>query len=242
MKKILYLAACCSFMFASAQTILNKSYPVKEGQCIDLKFDYPQNIVVSSWDKNEVSIQASVTINNGTGDSLFVLEEGDNKECISIRNKKMNFNQLSSSYTLVTKDQVKTFSNKEALKDYTQHNNLSNPAITSENNLEIRLEIKVPASVFVNLKSVYGMVELKDFSSPAKIKAMYGGIDASLSEGRTGALSVESNFGEIYSNLSLNITDKKEGNFHTVIKAKMGTGSSLSLESSYGNIYLRKAL
>src|SRR5688572_18819942 len=40
-----------------AQTQINKSIPVSAGQSVLLHFDYPELVRVSTWDKNEVSVQ-----------------------------------------------------------------------------------------------------------------------------------------------------------------------------------------
>lgn len=242
MKSLLSLVAGCFLFFGTAQTIINKSYTVTSGQKINLKFDYPKNIRISTWDKNEISIQASVTINNGRDDSNFVLEEKSDAGTITIINKPMNFKWLSHSYSVIADGKIKVFSSKEECENFAKSNGIKNLSINTENNLEILMEIKVPGNTFTYLKSIYGMVELKDFSSPATIDAVYGGIDASLSEKEIGSISVEANYGEIFSNLDLNITDKKDEAFHTAFKAKFGTGVALNLESGYGNIYLRKTL
>ena len=46
-----------------AQTPVNKTYPVTTGQKISFRFDYPELVKISTWDKNEISIVGTVSIN-----------------------------------------------------------------------------------------------------------------------------------------------------------------------------------
>jgi hypothetical protein len=70
--RTIFIWLCCIIATgAAAQTVVNKSYPVKPGQTVELEFDYPKVIRVSTWDKNEVSVTAKVSINDGENDALF---------------------------------------------------------------------------------------------------------------------------------------------------------------------------
>ena len=56
----------CLFTGAlAAQTPVNKTWPVAAAQKIFLRFDYPELIKISTWDKNEISITGSASINGG---------------------------------------------------------------------------------------------------------------------------------------------------------------------------------
>ena len=57
----------------NAQTPINKIIPVQAGQKVQLDFDYPELIKVTTWDRNEISIQGSVSINGGENDDAFQL-------------------------------------------------------------------------------------------------------------------------------------------------------------------------
>ena len=106
--------------------------------------------------------------------------------------------------------------------------------------MDIILEIKVPREVATKIESVYGLVEIKEFIGPLAVDATYGGIDASLSESKTGELEAETNYGQIYSNLNSSFSGGKEENFRTLVTAQLGKGPGYRLESKYGNVYLRK--
>jgi DUF4097 and DUF4098 domain-containing protein YvlB len=108
--------------------------------------------------------------------------------------------------------------------------------------MDIVLEIKVPRNAVTRVESVYGMVEVKDFSGPLTVDATYGGVDATVAAATTGQLRAETNYGQIYSNLEIKFSsdEMRERDFHTEVSAKLGAGPANSFESKYGNVYLRK--
>ena len=73
-KRITILLCLLAPITVLAQTVINRTYPVKAGQHLLLKFDYPV-VRISTWDKNEVSITAKVSINDGENDDAFVLKD-----------------------------------------------------------------------------------------------------------------------------------------------------------------------
>ena len=86
------------------------------------------------------------------------------------------------------------------------------------------------------------MVEIKDFAGPLDVEATYGGVDAALTERAIGIITAQTNYGEIYTNFDSKFGgDKTDRNFYTNVTAKPGSGPQYSLESKYGNVYIRKA-
>ncbi len=96
------MCLCCLVAIsATAQTTVNRSFPVKAGQHVELVFDYPKVVRVSTWDKNEVSIIAHVSINGGDNDTAFQLEDKIVDGNLSIRNRIRNMDKLPHIYTIV---------------------------------------------------------------------------------------------------------------------------------------------
>jgi hypothetical protein len=235
------LFAITPFITFSQQTII-KTYPVKQGQQINLSFDYPKLIKISSWDKNEVSIVATVTIDNEEKVNAFTLTDSLNDNTLSIRNK-IDWDKVPTMYYLSDKGVKTNFKTKQGFDNYKKENdgNLPNASFYQQRNIDVQMEIKIPVGVYANIKSVYGMIELANFNSPAMIEAKYGGIDASMNEGQIGKIKLTNRYGAIYTNLNLIATEKKDANFFTSITAEPGKGPAYDLSSSYGNIYLRKS-
>jgi hypothetical protein len=105
-----------------AQTQVNKSIAVSPGQSIVIHFDYPDLIRVSTWDKNEVSIQGTVSINNGESDDAFELLTSSSGNTVSIRNEVRNLKDLPQRYTIVDGAQKITFKNRAEMKKYQEQN------------------------------------------------------------------------------------------------------------------------
>ena len=235
--RILFISLCCAVTFcARAQTIVSRSYPVSSGQQVILKFDYPK-VKVSTWDKSEVSVVARVSINNGENDSAFLLEEKESGGAIVISDRIKDMDKLPRRYTVVQGGKKTVFRSKEAY----QSSGLGAAERYSEGtDMDITIEVKVPASCKTDINAVYGIVELIGFNAPVTIDATYGGIDATLAPARTGKLQATTSYGQIYSNLDLKLTDHSEHDFFNSITAQPGKGPAYSFTSTYGKIYLRK--
>lgn len=241
MKSIfLWLFIAIGPCFALAQTKVSKSYPVTKGQTIDLHFDYPKIIHISTWDGNEISVVATVKINNGENDRAFTLIENTSEGKLSISNK-VDMDLIPDSYYTVDNGNKIRFNSKKDLEAYISEKGGSRPSIFQQKDIEISLDIKIPVNVTTEIASVYGMVEVRNFNAPIKVDARYGGIDASITEKAIGRLDLTTRYGKIFTNISLQPTEKTEKDFFTSITASPGKGPGYSFTSSYGNIYLRSA-
>jgi hypothetical protein len=226
------------------QTGINKSIPVKAGQKIDLHFDYPELVRVSTWEKNEISIQGTVSINGGENDDAFALIESLSENSISVKNEIKNMKDLPHRITIYEGGEKIVFRNKEEFKKYQAEKGSSSYNRMSHGlDMEIVLEIKVPRNVETTVSSTYGMVEVKAFNGPLTVDATYGGVDAALTERGVGKITAETNYGEIFSNLDVKFSsaESRHDDFHTYVSAKPGNGPDYNFDSKYGNVYLRKA-
>ncbi len=225
-----------------AQTPVNKTYPVAAGQKISFRFDYLEVVKISTWDKNEIAIVGSVSINSGESDDAFELLQSTAGNTIYIENIVRNLKSLPKRITIMRGGEKIVF-NSEA--DYDKYSKETGKDFNRKSwgvDMDIFLEVMVPRNMETKLECVYGVAEVKDFSGPLTVVATYGGVDVSVKEKATGELTAETSYGQIYSNLDLKFTGSEFKDFHTVVSAKPGTGPRYSFESKYGNVYLRKAL
>jgi hypothetical protein len=239
-----FISAMAIAVWGYAQSPVNKTLTVQPGQKIEMLFDYPELIRVSTWDKNEISIQGTVSINGGESDEAFEILTSTSGNTISIRNEIKNMKDLPQRITIVDGLQKIVFKNKAEFKKYQEEHGKGKFQMMSTGvDMDILLEIKVPRNTNTKVESVYGMVEIRDFLAPLTVKATYGGVDAALTEKTTGEIIAETNYGEIYTNLDAKFGGDKfrDENFHTYVSAKPGTGPDYSFESKYGNVYIRKA-
>jgi hypothetical protein len=244
MKSIVVLAMAVIIPLKEyGQTIINKVIPVKPGQKIEMHFDYPELVKVSTWDKNEISVQGTVSINAGENDDAFELLTSSTGNSISIRNEIKKMKDLPHRITIVDGAQKIVFRNKEELKKYQAEHGKNYSHMSYGLEMDIVLEIKVPRNMETRVESVYGMVEITNFTGPLSVDATYGGVDAAVAERSVGEITAETNHGEIFSNLDAKFSGEasRQDNFHTHVSAKPGNGPTYNFDSKFGNVYLRKA-
>ena len=226
----------------AAQTPVNKVYPVTAGQKISLRFDYPELVKISTWDKNEISITGTVSINGGENDDAFELFQSTSGNMIYIENKIRNLKELPHRITVTNNGEKITFKTKADYQKYCEEHGRNFNQRSEGVDMDILLEVKVPRNIEAKLESVYGVVEVKNYTGPLTVEATYGGVDVTVQEKTMGELRAETNYGQIYSNLNLKFSGSEFKDFHTQVSAKLGSGPRYSFESKYGNVYLRKAL
>lgn len=242
MRSLIMMSVVLAFG-AHAQTTIDKVIPVRAGQSIKMNFDYPELIKVSTWDKNEVSVQGTVSINSGENDGAFELTLSDEGGYVVVKNAIRDMKNLPQVVT-VHRDGKKTiFRSKADFEKYKEEYGGNYNVMSWGVDMDILLEIKVPKNVSTTIESIYGLVEVKSFTGPLTVEAKYGGVDAALNERMVGELIAETNYGQIYSNLDTKFGSDvvSQRDFHTLVSAKPGSGPRYDFESKYGNVYLRKA-
>jgi hypothetical protein len=251
--KTLFIFLCCIITAgANAQTVVNKSYPVKAGQQIEISFDF-SNVKVSTWDRNEVSIVAHVNINEGENDSAFELEDKSTDAMVNIKSRIRNIDKLPHRYTVTGRDGKKTiFRTKEDYKTFRSDNKIDYSVISEGPDMDISIEIKVPSNIPTYIKSEYGRVDAvfddNFLKVPLTLVSTYGRVDVSVPAAVRANLNMKTSYGEILASQGLKIDIErvlaKDDLFsfnNKDIKGKLnGGGTELSLRSDYGKIYVRK--
>src|SRR5687767_2235808 len=105
-----------------AQTPVNKSYPVSAGQKISFRFDYPELVKITTWDKNEISIEGVVSINGGENDDAFELTQSTSGNTIRIENEIKNMKELPHRITVTRGGEKIVFKNKAEYRKYCDEN------------------------------------------------------------------------------------------------------------------------
>lgn len=240
MRTVLTLAVSLVFGLTAAQTTINKSFSTDKNQKISLKFDYPELIKISTWDKPEVQILGTVNINENESNEAFQIKESKEGNSLVIEGKIAEMKNIPHRIKVEKDNKKLIFKTREEYQKYCKENNVTFNSMTDGVDVDIKLEIKVPRSVMTQIESQYGLVEVKDFGGTINVTAIYGGIDATVLDKNVGKLSAETHFGQIYSNLDTKFTGKDSDDFRTLVTATFGNGPQYNLESKYGNIYLRK--
>src|SRR5258706_13499883 len=79
------LTFCCilSALTGLAQTKVDKSIATKQGQKLLLVTDYP-DVTIQTWDKQEIMVQGTVSINNGENDNAFEVQVSEAAGTITV--------------------------------------------------------------------------------------------------------------------------------------------------------------
>lgn len=244
MRNFIILAILGWGLMCAAQTSINKTIPVSSGQNIDFNFDYPNLIRVSSWNKNEISITGTVLINGGENDDAFQLTSIVSGDRVSVKGEIPKIKDLPQRITVRRNGETMVFKNKSEFEKYKNEKGGGFDMTSWGHDVEIVLDIKVPMNMTTVVKSVYGIVEVKELNHTMPFTAMstYGGVDAALNTSAIGEIYASTDYGSIYSNLNTKFSGDglKQKDFHTEVMAKPGRGAKYSFESKYGNVYLRK--
>lgn len=240
MRTVLTLAVSLVFGLTVAQTTINKTFPTDKSQKLSLKFDYPQLIKMSTWDKSEVQILGTVNINENESNNAFQIKESKEGNSLVIEGKIAEMKNIPHRIKVEKDNKKLIFKTLEEYQKYCKENNVTFNSMNNGVDVDIKLEIKVPKYLMTQIESQYGLVEVKDFGGTINVNAIYGGIDATVLDKNVGKLSAETHFGQIYSNLNTKFTGKDSNDFRTLVTATFGNGPQYNLESKYGNIYLRK--
>src|SRR4051812_12138772 len=159
MKTYIIIALCVLTVSAAAQTIINKTIPVQKGQKLKMKFDYPELVKVTTWDKNEISFEGRVSINGGESDDAFSLDITTSGENISIRNEIKNMDAIPHRITVMRDGEKLIFKNKAEWRKYQDEHGGQHSMMNEGVEMDIQLEIKVPKNMETYVESVYGLVE-----------------------------------------------------------------------------------
>lgn len=230
-----------------AQTPIQKTVSTSGLNKASFQFKYPELIQFNTWDKSEILIKGTVTINNGDHDENFDLLVEKNGDAVIISSEIKDLDKLPKRIVIKKGDvthyfntddkddpEIKKFMNEQGWKNFSY---MSHGVIK-----EIKLEVFVPKNLELDIFSKYGIVEVESYSGPLTINAKYGAVDIKVPSSARHNLELSTKYGEVYSDMDIEY--EKVGELAKVsptIKGKLnGGGTLLDLESKYGQVYLRK--
>jgi hypothetical protein len=243
---IAYIIAVGAVISTEAQTPVKKSIPWKVGQKLVMDFDHP-DMKIHTWDKNEVSIGGTVSINRGENDNAFDIIVEESAGQVKISSILKDKEKIPQRIVIKKGDEEFYFKansyNDPEVQKFLEQNGHEYSYMSNGIIRDIELEIFVPKGTETVLNLKYGTVEVTKFDAPLTIDAKYGKIDASITPQSLGELTARARHGEILTNLDIKFdqepfTGKKDS--WTIITAKPGKGPYYRFESKYGNVYLRR--
>jgi hypothetical protein len=245
MKKI-YWFFCLLPLCAEAQTKIDTLFSIQAAQQLELEFDYPELIKVSTWNKQEVGVLGSVSINRGENDNAFRLNAETTGNTFTLRSsirdkdhlpKRMLIKRGGEEFYFKT-DNPKGTEVRNFMGENKQGYEYMNTGVI----MEIELHIFIPAQMKATINATYGIVEVVACDASLSITAPYGGVDVSVPAQGFAQLKAKTKYGEIYTNLLQKPAESNVGDDYknwTDITYAWGKGNSVVVESKYGNVYLR---
>jgi hypothetical protein len=243
---ITLLIAIGALSSSVAQTKVEKSIPWKSGQKLVMDFD-TENVKIHTWDKSEVSVSGTVSINRGENDNAFELVVEEEAGQVTISSRLKDKENIPQRIMIKKGDQEFFFKAKDyndpEIQKFLEENGREYSYMSSGIVRDIQLEVFVPKGTETTMRLKYGTVEITKFDGPLTVDAKYGKIDASIVPQSIGELTARARHGEILTNLDIKFdqestTSRKD--HWTVITARPGKGPYYRFETKYGNVYLRK--
>ena len=220
-----------------AQRIIENKFKTSKDQPVLLQFDFPK-VKISTWNKDEIYVKATVNINNNKQNDRFELLDQtiDGKLIIA---DTIDFKHIDQQYYVEVDGVKKRFESKADFENYKEaHKNEKMSSYTS-NSADVEIEVVLPVKDYMEVKSKFGLVEVQNYTGPLTVQTEFGKIDAKLKESNVGKIKLTNRFGKIYSDFDLKPIEKEEKTFYTSITAIPGKGPVYELSSKFGNIYLR---
>ena len=179
-------------------------------------------------------------LEDNTGLGLSVVKEGDNNVVQQLSSRK------SRSYIVkVPKGVTIVYEHSSAHGDDVVFKNILGEIESTTNHSDVALE-NVTGPITIN--TVHGDIDGGftniNQANPISIVSSHGDIDLSIPDNTKANLKVDTSWGEIYSDLNIDIAieegEMKSYGGNNVVGTLNGGGVSFQVKSTHGSIYLRK--
>jgi hypothetical protein len=234
MKKIVFLlaifwsASTYPYLAFSQPQVVEKTLPLSQNQPVDLQLKFGNNIRITGWNRNEVSVKVTYEVNQGKLNDALLLDFASGAEGVKVT---VDFD----------KELMKTGKAGDCPENagYSTYSNGERSYVCSQ----IDYEIFVPRQAELQVNSINGDIELIDFAGPVHAKTISGFVDMDWANSNGATVGLKTITGEVYSDLDINFKNKKEG-IPIVGYQLEGTmrdgGPAVKLESISNNIYFRQ--
>lgn len=224
------LLLCLLFNSAFAQKIIEKKLPYSSGQLVNLHLKFADSIRVRYWDRSEVSVRIAVEINGGRLNDALTVQTGSTAEEVS----------LKTDYDNEMLKEGKAEDCPGQKHYWRTERNGQNIYVCGK----ITYQVMLPRQAQLKLETINGNIDIQGSTgAPIFAKTISGYVDMSWPGGKGANLAMKTITGEVYSDLDITFTSKKEKNPIVGYQVKgtvNGGGSEVRLESISNDIYVRK--
>nr|NQU89307.1 hypothetical protein [Bacteroidota bacterium] len=226
MKKSVFITiAILLSAYMHAQDIFEKSAKIGKSVKVELDFDFADQIVIKTWDKNEAYVKAIVNINDNTDNNKYTLTVDESGSNISFEAEIEDLEKISRSNS--------TYQHGVIIRDddHCVH-------------LEIDYEVFLPRGTVIDLETISGNIEIIGLEGPMQIETISGFVDVTINPKLDLDFELTTISGSIYSDLDLEIEREYKHMYHMPggdVEASLNNGGKLmELSTISGDIYLRK--
>ena len=244
---LLFIGLLCTFNNLSAQKKVTENTKANNIEDVMVHVKFANNIVVKNWSKNEISVEATVNI-----------DDNEHNDYFSFKTKNVGgYYTVTSDYGEYFKKYRSYYSHKHSHNDdETKDKKDDNDCHNHRHSNIVNYVIYVPKNMNLKIKSISGSIEaesyvgvlqtdlisgnitIKKHSKDMYLKTISGDIDIYVSDATFTAKSLS---GGIYSDLDIDFDKNKKKGYGSKIHAKINNGTaSLNLNTISGDIYLRK--
>lgn len=209
----------------SAQKVIEERVPFSGDELVKLNFDFADNIEFQTWNKNEVYVKVTVSINDNNDNDAYSLKVTENSFGKSFEEKIKDLDKLKTKHTKIDEEDGShiTYCNVD---------------------LDIQYVVFLPKSTNIKLETISGNIEGQGLMGEIDLNTISGDIDISMPESVKADLDFSTISGEMYTDFSF--AETKKGPYkHHFVKMDFhhelnGGGNSVELTTISGNIYFRK--
>ncbi|WP_080056783.1 DUF4097 family beta strand repeat-containing protein [Spirosoma aerolatum] len=214
---------------AVAQRIIQKTMPVSANQLVNLNLRFGDSIQVRYWDKSDLSVHISATINGGKLDDALVVTTNTTDSEVSLK-------------TDFDKEKLKEGKAEDCPGDghrwSTDYNGQSYYVCS-----KINYVVNLPRHAKLRIETINGNIDIQGATEAVFAKTISGFVDMSWPKSKGANVAMKTITGEVYSDMEIAFKNKKEKNpivGYRLEGAINGGGPDVQLESISNNIYLRR--
>ena len=231
MKKLTSFIICWLLLIALVQAqpkTVEKTLKVPANKRVDLQLKFGDNIKITAWDKKEASVKVTYEINNGKLNDALVLNFDEDQTSARV---KVDFDK-----ELIKNGKAEDCPDSKGYSTYSD-------GTRSYTCSDINYEIFVPRDADLTVETINGNIEIRGITGPVEAKSISGFVDMNWSAKKGAGVSLKTITGEVYTDMDIAFTNKKEGTPMVGYQLKgnvSGGGTDIKLESISNNVYLRK--
>ncbi|WP_339883328.1 DUF4097 family beta strand repeat-containing protein [Polaribacter vadi] len=238
----LFIGLLLSFNNLTAQKKVTENTTSKGIKDVYINLKFANNIIIKNWNKNEISVEATVNLDDNEHNDYFSLKADKIGGTYKVTSDYGDYFKKYRSY--YTSDCDDEDGKKKNINYKESHSNIVNYVIYVPENMQLKVKSisgDVEAETYVGilkLDLISGNITVKKHSKDMHLKTISGDIDIYVSDAKLEAKTLT---GGVYSDLDIDFDKNKKHGFGSKIVTTISKGTAfLRLDTISGDIYLRK--